>query len=480
NQLTLRSPDPYEFKNWKESFAVNLEYFVLDPEFACRRPAVHAFYAQHFGYDPHPSRTCKPQTTLTLASEFGSGKVNVADINPDRVYEIHALFAGRGPQVMSKWGHSLYRIVVCAPDRKQVGPECLNDITHHVAISFRANVSDASISYLKGLSGDYPSLLFAQSLLSVIEEYNKNEFRELTSLPLRLNQQEKNFFLYRTLEAFWEYGGRYKFITNNCATEALNFLKGTLGETRLNSAHPLSPLGLHKTLQKLGVVDATVLQNPQQAAEKGYFYGSKKPEVEMAFAGVQKSATLQGVAFPKDVDQYLEKTSAEQRRLWFTTLEPSRGETRQVQASRFFLLESYVARRANSAYNKRIAKVIEANRFDGLPQEAVESAGKIRAALSRLREIQQLSLPSSIQSDGYGIPISRSESSSEEPAVSVPPELLAEQRKLAQQVIEWAKVAFSTWIGEIEAIQKNRLQFLREMREQRKPPNQTGGPGSLN
>ena len=98
NQITLRSPDPYEFKNWKESFAVNLEYFVMDPEFACRRPAVHAFYANHFGFDPHPNRSCRPQTTITLTGDAGSGKATLADLNPSRIYEIHALFAGRGPR----------------------------------------------------------------------------------------------------------------------------------------------------------------------------------------------------------------------------------------------------------------------------------------------------------------------------------------------------------------------------------------------
>jgi hypothetical protein len=474
NQATLRSPDPYEFKNWKEAFAVNLEYFLMDPEFACRRPAVHSFYQRHFGVDPQrAARTCTPQTTISVSGGFGSGQALTADLDPSRVYEIHALFAGKGPALMSKWGHSLYRIIICAPERPQVGPECLNDVAHHIAISFRANVSDSSISYWKGLKGDYPSLLFAQPFLGVIEEYNKSEFRELTSLPLRLTTEEKTFFLYRALESYWEYGGRYKFITNNCATEALNFLKGTLGETRLSRKHPLSPLGLHETLQKLGIVDASVLADRQKAVEQGYFYASKKPEVDNAFAGIVKNCGGANCALPlpKTSDEYLVRTRAADRRGWYDTLLSSSGESRQVLASRFFLLESYVQRKANAAYSQRLAQVIEAGKFDGLPREAVDSAAKIQAALTRLREIQQLSLPSNIASTGYGIPIRAATTEPGAPGrdVTIPPELLAEQRQLLQEVIDWSRMAFAAWLSEIDATQKNRLFFLKEMRAKPQP-----------
>ncbi len=479
NQLTLRSPDPYEFKNWRESFAVNLEYFLLDPEFACRRPAVHSFYQKHFGIDPHlATRNCTPQTTIAVSGAMGSGQVLTADLNPARVLEIHALFAGKGPQLMSRWGHSLYRIVICAPERREVGPECLNDVAHHIAISFRANVSDSSISYWKGLRGEYPSMLFAQPFLGVIEEYNKSEFRELTSLPLRLTPAEKTFFLHRALEAHWEYGGRYKFITNNCATEALNFLKGTLGETRLNRKHPLSPLGLHETLQKLGIVDASVLADRQKAVERGYFYASKKPEVDQAFAGIVKNCggANCSLPLPKTSDDYLVRTRSSDRRSWYDSLLSSSGESRQVLASRFFLLESYVQRKANAAYSQQLARVIEAGKFDGLPREAIDSAGRIQAALARLREIQQLSLPANIANDGYGIPIRKADQENGRD-VTIPPELLEEQRQLLQQVIDWSRMAFAAWLSEIDATQKNRLFFLKEMRS--RPQAEPASPAAL-
>jgi hypothetical protein len=38
NFLHARSQDPYEFTRPEESFAVNMEYFLMDPEYGCRRP----------------------------------------------------------------------------------------------------------------------------------------------------------------------------------------------------------------------------------------------------------------------------------------------------------------------------------------------------------------------------------------------------------------------------------------------------------
>src|SRR5690606_21906546 len=41
NRFVDRSPDPYELTDPEEFVAVNMEYFLLDPAYACRRPALH-------------------------------------------------------------------------------------------------------------------------------------------------------------------------------------------------------------------------------------------------------------------------------------------------------------------------------------------------------------------------------------------------------------------------------------------------------
>ena len=49
NAFSDRSPDRYELESPVEFVAVNLEYFLLDPAYACRRPALYRYFAAHFG-----------------------------------------------------------------------------------------------------------------------------------------------------------------------------------------------------------------------------------------------------------------------------------------------------------------------------------------------------------------------------------------------------------------------------------------------
>src|SRR5690606_35084683 len=57
NAFTARSPDRYELHSPAEFVAVNLEHFILDPAYACRRPLLHAWFADHFGWVP-PGAPC--------------------------------------------------------------------------------------------------------------------------------------------------------------------------------------------------------------------------------------------------------------------------------------------------------------------------------------------------------------------------------------------------------------------------------------
>src|SRR6185295_13536115 len=59
NAFSDRSPDRYELTSPVEFVAVNLEYFLLDPAYACRRPALERYFAAHFGSVP-PQAKCAP------------------------------------------------------------------------------------------------------------------------------------------------------------------------------------------------------------------------------------------------------------------------------------------------------------------------------------------------------------------------------------------------------------------------------------
>ena len=66
NAFSDRSPDRYELTSPAEFVAVNLEYFLLDPAYACRRPALYRYFAAHFGSAP-PQAECAPDLVYLQA-----------------------------------------------------------------------------------------------------------------------------------------------------------------------------------------------------------------------------------------------------------------------------------------------------------------------------------------------------------------------------------------------------------------------------
>ncbi len=112
----------------------------------------------------------------------------------------------------------MLRLVVCAPGRPR-GPDCRLDLQHHLVLSFRAFVGDVQVSSWRGLTGSYPSRLFALPLGQVIDEYTKVEVRGLRSVPLALSREEIAALATRAAQLHWSYDGRYYFVSNNCAVE---------------------------------------------------------------------------------------------------------------------------------------------------------------------------------------------------------------------------------------------------------------------
>src|SRR5262249_50277007 len=151
------------------------------------------------------------------------------DLDSERIYQIHYLFAAKGDDLSSRWGHAMFRLVRCAPARQQVDARCLEDVQDHIVLSFVANLqTDLSISAWKGLSGKYISQLTIKPMVEAINEYTELSFRDLQSLPLRLTEDEKRQFVHHALELYWSYGGRYYFLTNNCANESLRLIQSAL------------------------------------------------------------------------------------------------------------------------------------------------------------------------------------------------------------------------------------------------------------
>ncbi|HJR73347.1 MAG TPA: DUF4105 domain-containing protein [Luteimonas sp.] len=383
NFFTDRSPDPYELDGPAEFVAVNLEHFLLDPDYACRRPDLYRYFAERFAM-PSSSAGCAPGLPFMQASE---GDQPLQTLNPGRVYAIDYLFAEGNDQAMSRWGHSMLRLVICAPERPP-GPDCRLDLQHHRVLSFRAFVDDMQISSWRGLTGSYPSRLFVLPLNQVIEEYTKTELRGLRSLPLRLQRDEIAALLERAARLHWSYDGRYYFLSNNCAVETFKLLHD--GVPRLAGEHlaSITPTGLMKRLQRARLADASVLDDAAEARRLGYYFEPMSARYQAMFEVAQRALDLPQA----DASAWLDLDPGE-RRPWL-----QRADLRTGAA--LLLLEEASLRRQELLARDELKR-----RFLGRRGSGSESAEAIAGLQNLLRLEGMLSRPAAlVPGDGYGLP----------------------------------------------------------------------------
>ncbi len=268
NAFTDRSPDRYELTDPAEYVAVNLEHFLLDADYACRRPAMSRLFAQRFGGE-QAAVACPRDLPFLQATSDGASPLLAID--PSRVYAVDYLLAEGNSAPMSRWGHAMLRIVACAPGHAP-GPACRLDLAYHQVLSFRAFVDDVQVSNWRGLTGSYPSRLFVLPLAQVVDEYTKVELRGLRSIPLHLSRDEIATLLQRAALVHWSYDGRYAFVGNNCAVETARLLGD--GVPRLGRARLLSitPNGLLRRLERSGIADGDVPVDRAEAMRLGYYF----------------------------------------------------------------------------------------------------------------------------------------------------------------------------------------------------------------
>lgn len=275
NLSQKRSIDPYEYKSLEEHYAVNFEYFILDSEYKCKRPSYYRFFTEQFKTSPHENSFCKINAQVRLDDTKA-----LINISPERVYRVDYLLASKGDEMISGFGHSMYRLIVCAPFRKTASADCLKDKLYHVVLSYRANITDIKSNPLKGLIGKYDSILFMLSFPKVIEEYNMAELRDLYSVPLNFTQEQKERFIYKTLETYWEYSGSYKFLTSNCASESNDLLQGALNNHPIINDNVVKPYSLLNLLIDHKLANKDPIKDLEEARRKGILFESDSKRLE--------------------------------------------------------------------------------------------------------------------------------------------------------------------------------------------------------
>ncbi|MGZ3799635.1 MAG: DUF7844 domain-containing protein [Bdellovibrio sp.] len=391
NVLALRSPDAYEKTNLSEAFAVNMEYFVLDPEYGCRRPEIDSFLRAYLKVTAVEKPVCSPNPFIRY-----SNSLSQVSLDFSRLYQVHYLMAAPGKSVESRFGHSMFRLVFCSPKRKVPGPECLQDIDQHVVISFRANISGIQQNNWDGLTGKYPSQMFVYTLPEIISEYTVSEFRDLISYPLKLTAAENKRFIERVLQEYWEYQGRYYFISNNCATETLDFLKGVIFRNNFlkKVATIETPMSVHDFLKENNLIDSDAMKDANQ--EGRFYFSSYKKVIAKSLQQID-----QGQNVPDTVEDFANKFSAAKRKDLYNKLVKNLTSNEQIKgyAIQFYRLERaisyYLDAQRKHLAESVIAQGAASNKINNLYRENIRKIMLLRARFS----------PWFMAKNGYGIPL---------------------------------------------------------------------------
>jgi len=387
NRQVARSPDLYEISSPKEFVAVNMEYFLLDPSYACRRPALYRYYKERFGWAPPARDTCR-NTFAFLNAGNDFAKQPLGQVDPERVYAVDYLLAEANQNWVSRWGHSMLRLVICAPGRPR-GPDCRLDLDQHLVLSYRAFVGDVQLSSWDGLVGKYPSRLFVLPLAQVIDEYTKTELRSLASVPLNLSRKEIEEVVEHAAEMHWSYDGNYFFLSNNCAVESLKLLRSGSNNKQLVGLDSIMPNGLLEVLKGRGLADTSVLDDPKEALRLGYRFDSFRDRYQAMFDVLKKQLPIKQTT----VEDWL-SLSAEERRQWF-----ERADLRTSAA--LLLLEQ-------ASYRRQLLLAQDEVKQRYLGARELENGGMDKANAT-LQEILAnsgfLSRPAELlDSRGYGLP----------------------------------------------------------------------------
>jgi hypothetical protein len=382
NHFSGRSPDDYERRSPAEFLAVNAEYFLLDPGYACRRPALAAWFAAQIGPVAN-TPACNAALPLVQA-EDSTGAASLLALDPARVYAVDYLLAEGNEQPMSRWGHSMLRLVICAPGRPP-GPACRMDLSYHRVLSFRAFVGDVQISSWRGLTGAYPSRLFVLPLNQVINEYTQLELRALSSVPLRLDADDIAGLLERVAQVHWSYDGRYKFVSNNCAVETGKLLQEGVPRWATPGLNRITPRGLLARLERQGHADGSVLRDRSEALRQGYYFAPARDHYQQLFEVARAELPLGNT----QVNAWLQRPAA-QRAAWV--------EQGGLRATSALLLLEQAARQREELRARAVLKRTLARRGGGA------DAARDRL-MALLQDTGQLVSPAALVPGGYGVPV---------------------------------------------------------------------------
>lgn len=271
-----------------DDFHDSLADFILDHQYHCTRPIYYRYFADRYG-DKRELQKCNVSVPFLVATNLAEPEVVWVD--PGSISAIHLLFAGEGEAMMSRFGHVMFRLIIC-PNKDQSSAACDSNLSQHLVLGYRAHIDEFKIDSLDGLFGGYRAYLFANRFMDVYKEYAIGEFRELYSLPLLLDEDERRDFIREISEVHWSYAGEYKFLTSNCSSLAQNFLLNNWqGFSNLDSMQTTywRPDAFFSSLKDTELAASGKLTELEAAEREGFYFSSTQPFYELAFEMVKEA-----------------------------------------------------------------------------------------------------------------------------------------------------------------------------------------------
>lgn len=286
----------------RQSYASALTDYLTQSDFSCRQP-IYAVYFQGRYAAGGAAKSCGDEVPFSVINQFEGAKI--VWLNPKHVRSIHLLFASKSNSMASRFGHLALRLVVC-PEGKTAREECAVNLQEHLVLGFQANIDEFSLNTLKALQGEYKAYLFANKFIDVYQDYAIDEFRDVYSLPLRLNDAQRELMVRELSDIHWRYSGEYRFFSNNCATMMQNALRALWPEFASDGkmrADFLRPDSLFEAIKSTSLVDSGKLASLDEAEREGNYFSSTKPFYEHALRYV-----MSGMDKPHftDIDGYLQ------------------------------------------------------------------------------------------------------------------------------------------------------------------------------
>jgi hypothetical protein len=234
--------------------------------------------------------------------------------------------------------------------------------------------------------------MFIYRFHEILQEYTKQELRELWSIPLPLEREQIEFFMKVTLERFWGYQAKYLFLSNNCGTESLRHLTA-VDEKLFDEIGDFTPLQLFRGLSRLSGFEE--INNRKADLEiKGLYFPSHRPLLEEAVMTLKQY----GLTNKQDLKSFL-KTKAQER---LTIYQNYSWEELSMLDTRTVLMSlQYIERYANLNYNLNLLKNIT---------KKIENNAELKNLVeTEIQSFMSLSLrPWEIVRDSYGVPSSES------------------------------------------------------------------------